>query len=172
MKKTSCLLAQVTAAFLLAGLCGKFAVAADAPAPVQRTVIAGGTVPAAASAARSVILTPAAGGLSTAVPLAADGSFKATGLSAGEYVLKVVSVTVTKQTQGATFGEKVNQGLHAAGGVVSQGAKQGATPNSMPNRISMNVTVGKRTMPLDVDGGGSPVTVGADGSLAGVAKTP
>jgi hypothetical protein len=32
------------------------------------------------------------------------------------------NVTVPKQTQGATFGEKVNQGLHAAGGSVSQGA--------------------------------------------------
>jgi hypothetical protein len=33
-----------------------------------------------------------------------------------------MNVTVPKQTQGATFGEKVNQGLHAAGGLVSQGA--------------------------------------------------
>ena len=32
------------------------------------------------------------------------------------------NVTVPKQTQGATFGEKVNQGLHAAGSAVSQGA--------------------------------------------------
>jgi hypothetical protein len=32
------------------------------------------------------------------------------------------NVTVPKQTQGATFGEKVNQGLHAAGGALSQGA--------------------------------------------------
>ena len=30
-------------------------------------------------------------------------------------------VTVPKQTQGATFGEKVNQGLHQAGGAISQG---------------------------------------------------
>lgn len=33
-----------------------------------------------------------------------------------------MNVTVPKQTQGATFGEKVNAGLHAAGSVVSQGA--------------------------------------------------
>ena len=32
------------------------------------------------------------------------------------------NVTVPKQTQGATFGEKVNQGLHASGGALSQGA--------------------------------------------------
>ena len=43
-----------------------------------------------------------------------------------------MNVTVPKQTQGATFGEKVNAGLHAAGSAISQGANapkqtQGAT---------------------------------------------
>jgi hypothetical protein len=33
-------------------------------------------------------------------------------------------VTVPKQTQGATFGEKVNAGLHAAGSALSQGASR------------------------------------------------
>ncbi len=33
-----------------------------------------------------------------------------------------MNVTVSKQTQGATFGEKVNAGLHAAGGALAQGA--------------------------------------------------
>jgi hypothetical protein len=33
-----------------------------------------------------------------------------------------MNVTVAKQTQGATFGEKVNAGLHAAGSAVAQGA--------------------------------------------------
>ena len=33
-----------------------------------------------------------------------------------------MNVTVPKQTQGATFGEKVNAGLHAAGNAVAQGA--------------------------------------------------
>ena len=33
-----------------------------------------------------------------------------------------MNVTVPKQTQGTTFGEKVNQGLHAAGGALSSGA--------------------------------------------------
>jgi len=33
-----------------------------------------------------------------------------------------MNVTVAKQTQGATFGEKVNQGLHAAGSALSQGS--------------------------------------------------
>jgi hypothetical protein len=34
-----------------------------------------------------------------------------------------MNVTTPKQTQGATFGEKVASGLHAAGSVVSQGAQ-------------------------------------------------
>lgn len=33
-----------------------------------------------------------------------------------------MNVTVPRQTQGATFGEKVNAGLHAAGSAVAQGA--------------------------------------------------
>ena len=33
-----------------------------------------------------------------------------------------MNVTVNKQTQGSTFGEKVSQGLHAAGGALAQGA--------------------------------------------------
>lgn len=35
------------------------------------------------------------------------------------------NMSVPKQTQGATFGEKVNAGLHAAGSAVSQGASRG-----------------------------------------------
>jgi hypothetical protein len=33
-----------------------------------------------------------------------------------------MNVTIAKQTQGATFGEKINAGLHAAGGALAQGA--------------------------------------------------
>jgi hypothetical protein len=32
-----------------------------------------------------------------------------------------MNVTVPKQTQGATFGEKVNAGLHAAGSAIANG---------------------------------------------------
>ena len=39
-----------------------------------------------------------------------------------------MNVTVPKQTQGATFGEKVNAGLHAAGGAVAQGASVNQNP--------------------------------------------
>jgi len=45
-----------------------------------------------------------------------------------------MNVTVGKQTQGATFGEKVNAGLHAAGSAVAQGssAPQGTSGNISP----------------------------------------
>lgn len=38
-----------------------------------------------------------------------------------------MNVTVPKQTQGATFGEKVNAGLHAAGSAIQQGASLAIT---------------------------------------------
>jgi hypothetical protein len=136
----------------------------------------GGAMPGGAViSARSLLLTPTAGGLTTAVPLAADGSFRASGLAAGGYTLKLSSVTVPKQTQGATFGEKVNAGLHAAGGALGSGAARSGVNNinnNMPNRISMNVTIGRRVMPLVVDADGTDVTVGSDGLLEGSAKSP
>jgi len=154
--------------------------AADAPrqaAPVSSDAAQlGGSLPGGAViSARSVLLTPSAGGLTTAVPVAADGSFRASGLAAGSYSLKLSSVTVPRQTQGATFGEKVNAGLHAAGGALAQGAARSnvnGINNSMPNRISMNVTVARRVTPLVVDGDGTDVTVGSDGLLEGSAKGP
>lgn len=45
---------------------------------------------------------------------------------AAQYAERIsMNVTTPKQTQGATFGEKVNQGLHAAGSVIAQGAGRG-----------------------------------------------
>jgi hypothetical protein len=51
-----------------------------------------------------------------------------------------MNVTVAKQTQGATFGEKVNGGLHAAGSLAAQGASLlgGALPGG--NVISAAVS--------------------------------
>jgi hypothetical protein len=127
--------------------------------------------------------------------------------------LAVTSVTVPRQTQGATFGEKVNAGLHAAGSALAQGASLvgGAAPadakhdtaknsvgnirareagsppdgggaaadvptarqsDSMPNRISMNVTVAKQTQRVVVDDTAVAVTVGADGVLSGTVAAP
>jgi hypothetical protein len=155
-------------------------IANAADTPRQATTISsgatqlGGALPGGAViSARSALLTPASGGLTTAVPIAADGGFRASGLAAGSYSLKLSSVTVAKQTQGTSFGEKVNAGLHAAGGALAQGGVARASINdSMPNRISMNVTVARRVIPLVVDGDGTDVTVGTDGLLEGSAKGP
>ena len=50
-----------------------------------------------------------------------------------------MNVTVGKQTQGATFGEKVNAGLHAAGSAVAQGASFLA-PSASSNTSSSGYT--------------------------------
>lgn len=50
------------------------------------------------------------------------GGAQASGINGGMPNRISMNVTVPKQTQGATFGEKVNAGLHAAGKAVSQGA--------------------------------------------------
>lgn len=39
-----------------------------------------------------------------------------------------MNVTVAKQTQGATFGEKVNAGLHAAGNALANGSSTAKSP--------------------------------------------
>lgn len=56
---------------------------------------------------------------------AAASYAKTADLNAGMPNRISMNVTVPKQTQGATFGEKVNQGLHAAGNAVAQGATGG-----------------------------------------------
>jgi hypothetical protein len=165
--------------------------------------LVGGALPGGAViSAKSVAIAPAAGGQVIGTPIAADGSFRAVGLAPGTYRLAVTSTTVAKQTQGATFGEKVNAGLHAAGSAIAQGAamtkhdtaknsvgnvraREASPPadtdadaarlpdaNSMPNRISMNVTVAKRTQQVIVDDTVVTVDVGADGVLAGRAAAP
>jgi hypothetical protein len=191
------------------------ALAADvAKAPAAGAALVGGALPGGAViSARSVAVAPVAGGPTTAVPITADGSFSAAGLAPGPYRLAVTSVTVPRQTQGATFGEKVNAGLHAAGSAISQGASLvgGTSPggakhdtaknsvgnvrareagvpaddaadtatgqaarasDSMPSRISMNVTVGKQTQRAIVDDSVIAVEVGTDGTLSGRVAAP
>ena len=65
---------------------------------------------------RAVVLTM---GLLAAGAAAASGI---NGINGGMPSRISMNVTVPKQTQGATFGEKVGSGLHAAGSVLSQGA--------------------------------------------------
>lgn len=151
--------------------------------PASGAQLLGGALPGGAIiSAKSVLLAPVSGGDGHAVPIAADGSFRAEGLEPGRYRLALSTVTVPKQTQGATFGEKVNAGLHAAGSAVAQGAGLSkarhdiaknsvgnirARDSNMPNRISMNVTTPKQAFVLDVDGAPVEVEIDATGSLAG-----
>jgi hypothetical protein len=159
---------------LLALVCSIAAVA-DTPPVAGRTAPLGGALPGGAViSARSVVLTPTTGGLSTAFPLAADGTFRAEGLAPGHYKLRLISATVPKQTQGATFGEKVQSGLAQTGGALASGAAlTGSVPpksSNMPARISMNVTVARQaTRPVEIDGDGVEVEIAADGAIAGIA---
>jgi len=181
-------------ALLSLGLAGTLtvALAEDVAAPVAgRTAqpasgaqLLGGALPGGAIvSAQSVLLAPVSGGDGFAVPIAADGSFRADGLKPGRYRLALSTVTVAKQTQGATFGEKVNAGLQAAGSALSQGVGKSrhdiaknsvgnirARDSNMPNRLSMNVTTPKQNFVLDVDGAPVEVDVDASGSLAGRAS--
>ena len=69
----------------------------------------------------------------------------------------IVGLTVAKQTQGATFGEKVNAGLHAAGGALSQGASLlgGALPGG--SVISAAKMPGEPIPGIDVRMPGEPI---------------
>jgi hypothetical protein len=61
-----------------------------------------------------------------------------------------MNVTVPKQTQGATFGEKVNAGLHAAGGALAQGAARQDIPYSP---TGSNIISGRLTWRNPANGG-------------------
>ncbi|MCX7058815.1 MAG: hypothetical protein NTZ79_17030 [Proteobacteria bacterium] len=164
---------QASAAGVLAVLLSTAAYA-DAAPPPGRAALLGGALPGGAViSARSALLTPASGGPGTAVPIGADGAFRAEGLAAGHYKLRLISTVVAKQTQGATFGEKVQSGLAQAGGALASGAQltSSAPPKgqSTPVRISMNVTVARQAArPVELDGEGSDVDVSADGVIAGI----
>jgi hypothetical protein len=148
----------VAGVLLLAGITSQGARAADpAPAPAERAAIVGGALPggaviSAAVSAQSVGLAPVAGGPVTITPMARDGTFRAVGLKPGHYQLSVRSLSVARQTQQASFGEKV---------------QSGKIDGNMPHRISMNVTVARQTQAVDVDGKALDVEVGPDGVLTG-----
>jgi hypothetical protein len=174
-------------------------VAGDKAAPTSLSTgasLLGGALPGGAViSARSVSVAPVAGGQSVSAPIASDGTFKLLGLKPGQYRLAIASTTVPKQTQGATFGEKVNAGLATSGSAAAGASASGhdtpknavdnvrsvdsssAVPTAqvakqsinggMPNRISMNVTVVRQTRSAEVDGASVEVDVGADGTLSG-----
>lgn len=135
--------------------------------PVTTSATAGASVvapmvPGGAVISALVTVTPVGGGPAKTSPVDAKGAFALAGLAPGRYK---VALTTPKQTQGATFGEKVTAGLQSAGSAVAQGAK--VNPNSMPSRLSMNVTVARKSYVLEVDGASVEMDVGADGKLAG-----
>ena len=114
---------------------------ATRPPAVSAAAPIGGAIPGGAIiSARFVRLTPVAGGDPVTVPIASDGSFRGAGLKPGAYHLVLTS-----------------------GSTPTEGAKSG----DMPARISMNVTVGRQNSRVTVDGAGTDVTVGADGTLSG-----
>ena len=210
----ACALAGTLCAGAPNALAGDSVTAAPANGVANGAAVIGGALPGGAViSARSAAVAPVAGGPITAVPISSDGSFRAAGLPPGAYRLAITSVTVPRQTQGATFGEKVNAGLHAAGSALAQGASLtgGASPanskhdtaknsvgnirardagsapddagtaasaasvrnvDSMPNRISMNVTVARQTQRVVVDDTAIAVEVGADGLLSGIVAAP
>ncbi|MCW1923067.1 hypothetical protein OKA05_10925 [Luteolibacter arcticus] len=88
------------------------------------------------------------GGPSGSVPLDSPSSFtgglnddvdelRMSGINGGMPNRISMNVTVGKQTQGATFGEKVNAGLHAAGGALAHGVKS-------PRDAASGLATGKR----------------------------
>ena len=163
----------------------------SAQSSAGRTAVAGPTLGGALPggtviSAVLVAAAPSPGGVRHEFPIDEAGSFSATGLKPGTYRLSLITTppsTMPKQAQGATVGEKVSSGLHAAGSAIQQGASAKTshdTPkngvgnvrgridqNSMPNRISMNVTIAKRTQLLQIDGAPMDVIVGANGKLTG-----
>jgi hypothetical protein len=80
-----------------------------------------------------------------------------------------MNVTVPKQTQGATFGEKVNAGLHAAGSALSQGASVTISGNlwfdkiEFPNMVNSVSSVGN--LAGGVGGGAAAASYAATGRI-------
>jgi len=71
---------------------------------------------------RAMKTTLLASGLAALLVLGGTHASGINGINGGMPNRISMNVTVPKQTQGATFGEKVNAGLHAAGSAVAQGA--------------------------------------------------
>lgn len=65
-----------------------------------------------------------------------------------------MNVTVPKQTQGATFGEKVNAGLHAAGSALAQGASVTISGNLWWDKIEFPNIVNSVSSVGNLAGGG------------------
>ncbi len=171
----SVVLAVCIATFFAAAAAQEGAPAAQRGAGLIGGALPGGAVlSSAVQGAKQVTLTPADGGTDVSAVLGADGSFSFEGLARGRYHLALRSLATPKQTQGASFGERANA-VSAVGNVQPGGPSTAASAaayarvdqNSMPNRISMNMTIGRQMQVVQVDGPGVEVEVGADGRLSG-----
>ncbi|HTN06463.1 hypothetical protein [Agriterribacter sp.] len=87
-----------------------------------------------------------------------------------------MNVTVPKQTQGATFGEKVNAGLHAAGGAVSQGASRavisGTVSWNSDNSSGIITNQDAVSAVGNLAGGAAAASYAATGRMAPSSTTP
>ena len=73
--------------------------------------------------------------------------------------------TVPKQTQGATFGEKVNAGLHAAGSALSQGAS--LLGGALPGGAVISAAAQHEADTSDASASAGASAVSSVGNLAG-----
>lgn len=130
----------------------------------------GGALPGGAViSTRYVTATPASGGQAASAAIASDGSFSIAGLAPGPYRLSITSsLTVPKQTQGATFGEKVNAGLHAAGSAVAQGAPATATKHDTAKNSVGNIRAREGTPAADSATDASTSTAATQKGINGI----
>lgn len=86
-----------------------------------------------------VAVTPIAGGETKSAAVGGDGEFELSGLAPGRYRLAITS-RPPKQTQGATFGERVNAGLQAAGSAVADGSVASAGHKTKHDTVKNSIS--------------------------------
>jgi hypothetical protein len=108
------------------------------------------------------------------LPVAADNRAAPVGVSTGASLLGGALpggavISARSVSVAPVAGGQAVSALIASAGTFktdTQAAKQDVN-GGMPNRISMNVTVGGQTRPAELDGAPIEVDVGADGTLSG-----
>ncbi len=75
------------------------------------------------------------------------GSTALVGSGGGAGKASMSDLSVTRQTQGATFGEKVNAGMHAAGSSLAQGASVASPRDSASGQATGKRTVAGGSLP-------------------------
>lgn len=161
-------LALVASALVLGSLAH---VAAIAQSPGERQPATSTPAAARPDAGRPVgspafvTVVPVAGGEATSVPIGGDGQFTLSGLAPGRYRLAITS-RPAKQTQGATFGERVNAGIRSTGSAVADGsgAAAGRTRHDTVKNSISNVRAHDDGAAAQ-GGTGAPVAAGAGGKV-------